>query len=103
MPNIAVIVSNRAANEHITRDAGFKSRKLVSKPRAYLLHKIVRRIKAPPEGIPPSKKENPKESPKIQRISVIGMLRLEYERQIRIKEIVETSAVPPRAKIVKSG
>ena len=74
---MAVRVSKRAAKEQIIIDAGFKSRKLVSKPRAYFEHKIVRRTKAPPAGIPPSRNESPNESPKIQRISVIGILRLE--------------------------
>ena len=96
-------MSNKAAKEQITIEAGLSKRKLVSKPRAYLSQRIVRRIKAPPEGIPPKRQERPNERPKIQRISATGMLKLEYERQIRINEIVETSAVPPRAKIVNNG
>ena len=96
-------MSKAAANEQIIIEAGFKRRKLVSKPRAYFEHKIVSRTKDAPEGIPPSRKDNPNESPKIHRISVTGMLRLEYERQIRIKEIVVTSADPPRAKIENIG
>ena len=70
-------MSKRAAKEQIITEAGFNRRKLVSKPRAYLEHKIVRSTKAPPEGMPPSRNERPNESPKIQRISVAGMLRLE--------------------------
>ena len=70
-------VSNRAAKEQIIIDAGFKSRKLVSKPRAYFVQRIVRRTKAAPDGIPPRRKERPKESPKIHKISVTGILRLE--------------------------
>ena len=96
-------MSKSAAKEQVIIAAGFKSRKLVSKPRAYLEHKIVSNTKAPPEGKPPSRKESPKERPKIQRISVIGILRLEYERQIRINEIVVTRAEPPRAKIENKG
>ena len=70
-------MSNKAAKEQVIMAAGFKSMKLVSKPRAYFEQRIVRRTKAPPEGMPPSRKESPKERPKTQRISVIGMLRLE--------------------------
>ena len=100
---MAVRVSKSAAKEQIIIEAGFNKRKLVSKPRAYFEQRIVRRTKAPPEGMPPSRKESPKESPKIQRISVTGILRLEYERQIKIKEILVTSAEPPRAKIENIG
>ena len=85
------------------KDAGCNRRKLVSNPFAYLSHKIVRRIKAPPEGIPPKRKESPNESPKIQMISAKGMLKLEYERQIKINEIEATRAEPPRAKIENNG
>ena len=59
VPTIAVSVSNNAANEQMITEAGFKRRKLVSKPRAYLEHKIVSRTNAPPEGIPPSRNESP--------------------------------------------
>ena len=96
-------MSNKAAKEQIIIEAGLSSKKLVSNPRAYFEHKIVSRTKAPPEGIPPSRKESPNESPKIHRISVTGMLKLEYERQIKINEIVVTRAEPPRAKIANIG
>ncbi len=96
-------MSKRAANEQMIIDAGFKRRKLVSKPRAYLEHKIVSKTKAPPEGIPPRRNESPNESPKIHKISVTGILRLEYERHIKMNEIVVTRAEPPRAKIENIG
>ena len=48
-------------------------------------------------------KERPKERPKIQKISTKGILKLEYERQIKIKEIDATRAEPPLAKIENSG
>ena len=96
-------MSNKAANEQIIIDAGLSSRKLVSNPRAYFEHKIVSSTKAPPDGIPPSRNESPNDRLKIHRISVTGILRLEYERQIKIKEIVVTNAEPPRAKIANIG
>ena len=84
-------------------EAGWSKRKLVSKPFAYLLHKIVRRMKAPPLGKPPKRNERPNEIPKIHKMSETGRLKLEYERQMSTNEIVVTSAEPPRAKIEKSG
>ncbi len=74
---MAVIVSNKVANEHIIKAAGFNNKKLVSKPRAYLVHKIVNSINAHPEGSPPKRNESPKETPKIHNTSVNGMLKLE--------------------------
>ena len=70
-------MSNKAEKAHIIIEAGCKSRKLVSKPLAYLSHKIVSKIKAPPVGSPPKRKDKPKEIPKIHRISVRGILKLE--------------------------
>ena len=96
-------MSNKAANEQIIIDAGLSKRKLVSNPRSYFEHKIVSSTKAPPAGIPPSRKESPNERPKIQRISVTGILKLEYERHIKMKDIVVTRAEPPRAKIENIG
>ena len=96
-------MSNKAAKEQIIIEAGLSSKKLVSKPRAYFEQRIVSRTKAPPAGMPPSRNERPNERPKIQRISDTGMLKLEYERQIKIKEILVTSAEPPRAKIENIG
>ena len=96
-------MSNKEAKEHIINEAGFNKRKLFSNPFAYLLHKIVSKINAPPEGIPPKRNESPNESPKIHKISESGMFKLEYERQIKIKEAEATNAEPPRAKIEKSG
>jgi hypothetical protein len=74
---MADIISNIAENEQMISAAGFSRRKLVSKPRAYFWHKIVTRMNALPEGKPPSRKEIPKESPKIHKISESGIFRLE--------------------------
>ena len=74
---MAVRVSKSAAKEQIIIEAGFNKRKLVSKPRPYFEQMIVRSTKPPPDGVPPRRKERPKESPKSHKISTIGILRLE--------------------------
>lgn len=71
------MVSKTVAKEQMIRAAGLSRRKLVSKPLAYFVQSIVSRMKAPPEGMPPRRKESPKETAKIQRISTNGMLKLE--------------------------
>lgn len=58
-------------------EAGWSKRKLVSKPFAYWVHKIVRSINAPPLGKPPKRNESPNEIPKIHKISETGKLKLE--------------------------
>ena len=67
------------------------------------MQSTVKEANALPAGIPPSKKEIPNEVNKIQRISVKGMLRFTWERQIMINPIVVTKAEPPREKIVNKG
>ena len=45
-------------------------------------------MKGPPQGIPARAKESRKDIPPIQKTSVTGMPRLEYERKIKTKLIV---------------
>ena len=60
-------------------------------------------MNAPPAGSAPSKNESPNATKKIHIISASGMLNDEYERQIKINEIVATRAEPPRANTENNG
>ena len=103
VPNIAVIASKAAAKEPIITAAGFKRRCPVSKPLPYIAPKTVRAKKVPPVGMLPSTNESKNDKEVSHNKSKKPMLRLEYERHIRIKLTIVTSDDPPRAKIENNG
>ena len=64
---------------------------------------IIRAVYIPPEGSAPRQKESKQDIDVIHIMSDGAMLRLEYDFNITMNDIIRVSAEPPLAKTEKSG